>query len=451
MPIPRPAVPVGTQVRWAPSTRLFSSRYLGGGAPWRLVKLSGVATEAVRRWEHGSDVRSGEEALARTLCDTGLLLATYDISTPLVDIVIPYAGHPSDAERLAAQCAGHDVTVVRDGVGQPARHANLVNLEQNGGPAAARNAGAARGGRDLILFLDDDVTVDDIDELVTTLASHFVDPTVSAVAPRIVGDGDPSIRGRFERDHSPLDLGALSARVHPHGAVPYVPSAALMVRRSQFTGFDEALRTGEDVDFVWRQIAAGNNVLYDARLSVRHRARSSWSSWFAQRVNYGQSASVLARRHPEAYAALRLDATLTGGLLSLALAPWRSVLGIWSALERRYVRQLPDDPELARELARFAMWNHSRGLARGLMRSYVPLVMLALMSKRTRRLATIIIGLSFVGRVSSPRDLRDVPLMIADDAAYSAGVWRGVWRTKSLAAVRPAITWPSERRALKSE
>ena len=168
-------------------------------------------------------------------------------------------------------------------------------------------------------------------------------------------------------------------------------------------------------------------------------------------MNYGQSASVLARRHPEAYAALRLDATLTGGLLSLALAPWRSVLGIWSALERRYVRQLPDDPELARELARFAMWNHSRGLARGLMRSYVPLVMLALMSKRTRRLATIIIGLSFVGRVSSPRDLRDVPLMIADDAAYSAGVWRGVWRTKSLAAVRPAITWPSERRALKSE
>ena len=52
-------------------------------------------------------------------------------------------------------------------MGQPARHANLVNLEQNGGPAAARNAGAARGGRELILFLDDDVTVDDIDDLVT--------------------------------------------------------------------------------------------------------------------------------------------------------------------------------------------------------------------------------------------------------------------------------------------
>ena len=85
------------------------------------------------------------------------------------------------------------------------------------------------------------------------------------------------------------------------------------------------------------------------------------------------------------------------------------------------------------------------------MRSYLPLVLLALIPKRTRRLATLIVGLSFVGRITSLGDLRDVPLMIADDAAYSTGVWRGVWRTKSLAAVRPAITWPSERRALKSE
>ena len=451
MPVPLPVIPTGTQVRWAPSARLFGARYLGGGAPWRLVKLSGIAIDAVARWQRGGDVRSGDEALARTLCDAGLLLASYEIATPTVDIVIPYAGHPRDAERLATQCAGHDVTLVRDGVGQAARHENLVNLEENRGPGAARNAGAARGERDLILFLDDDVTVDDIDHLVNTLASHFIDPTVSAVAPRIVGSDDPSTRGRFERDHSPLDLGALSARVHPQGAVAYVPSAALMVRRSHFTGFDETLRTGEDVDFIWRLIAGGSTVIYDARICVRHRARSSWSTWLSQRVSYGQSASALATRHPEAYAALRLDATLTGGLVSMALAPLRSVLGIWSTLERRYVRQLPDDPEVARELARFAMWHHSRGLARGLMRSYLPLVMLALIPQRTRRLATLIIGLSFAGRVSSPRDLRDVPLMIADDAAYSTGVWRGVWRAKSLAAVRPAITWPSERRALKSE
>jgi hypothetical protein len=233
--------------------------------------------------------------------------------------------------------------------------------------------------------------------------------------------------------------------------VGYLPSAALMVRRSSFTGFDETLRTGEDVDLVWRLIDHGWAVNYDARVSVRHRARTTWSSWISQRVNYGESASVLASRHRDAYAALRLDATLTGSLISMGLAPWRSVLGIWTTLERRYVRQLPDDPEVARELARFAMWNHSRGLARGLMRSYLPLVVIALIPKRTRKLAGLIVALSFVGRVTSPRDLRDVPLMVADDAAYSAGVWRGVWRSKSLAAVRPAITWPSERRALKSE
>jgi hypothetical protein len=224
-----------------------------------------------------------------------------------------------------------------------------------------------------------------------------------------------------------------------------------MVRREAFDGFDESLRTGEDVDFIWRLTARGGAVIYDASVVVTHRARPSWSGWWRQRVSYGESASVLATRHPEAYSPLRADAVLAAGFVALTLARPRAIAGIWSALEARFIRQLPDDPDVARELARFAMWNHSKGVARALTRSYLPLVLVALWPRRTRRLAIAVIGLSVGSRLHRRSHPRDAALVVADDLAYVTGVWRGAWRQRSLAALRPSVRWPSTHAALRSE
>ena len=46
----------------------------------------------------------------------------------------------------------------------------------------------------------------------------------------------------------------------PYGTVSYVPSAAIICRRStllEVGGFDETMHSGEDVDLCWRLVGAG--------------------------------------------------------------------------------------------------------------------------------------------------------------------------------------------------
>lgn len=172
------------------------------------------------------------------------------------------------------------VIVVDDGSRDPraitatARPAAVVRRDRTGGPAAARNTGLEHATTELVAFLDAD-TLPPAD-WVQRLAGHFDDPRVKAVAPRIRA---------ANRRRSPLDMG-------PRRTVPYVPSAALIVRAP--VRFDEALRYGEDVDLVWRLLDAGHRVVYDPSVVVRHVERNTLRRTF----RYGTSAAPLARRHP---------------------------------------------------------------------------------------------------------------------------------------------------------
>ncbi|RKQ88264.1 glycosyl transferase family 2 [Solirubrobacter pauli] len=172
------------------------------------------------------------------------------------------------------------VIVVDDGSRDPvaiaraAHPARVVRRERCGGPAAARNTGLDHARTELVAFLDAD-TIPSAD-WVERLAGHFDDPRVKAVAPRIRA---------ANRRRSPLDLGA-------RRSVPYVPSAALIVRTP--VRFDETLRYGEDVDLVWRLQDAGHRVVYDPSVVVLHHERDT----LRRRFRYGTSAAPLAARHP---------------------------------------------------------------------------------------------------------------------------------------------------------
>ena len=86
--------------------------------------------------------------------------------------------------------------------------------------------------------------------------------------------------------------------------VPYVPSAALIVR-TELARFDEALRYGEDVDLVWRLHDAGHRVIYDPTSSSRTRSAtaSDDASTTARRRRR------CARRHPTRLAMSRSPRT----------------------------------------------------------------------------------------------------------------------------------------------
>ena len=450
---PAPAaapVEIGTAVELADGVRVYDGRYLAGGAPWRLLRVSSAAASVVARWARGDVVEAGEAGLARTLIDQGLLDAHHARVnvTDQVDVVI--ATHDEERlDELLARLVGLSVTVVDDASQDPARvdalvgaaGARLVRLEQNAGPAAARNRGLAVTTRPLVWFLDADVDLDDALGVLERLARHFADPRVGAVAPRVVGGPGPSRRERFERLASPLDLGSRSGLVRPGALVSYVPAACLLARRDALgEGFDESLRVGEDVDLVWRLDEAGWLVRYDARVSVHHRARETWRDWLAQRVAYGASASPLAVRHGQRLAPLRADVA--------ALATWGLLLGgrpVASLAAATRVRddvaaRLDGESRVATLLTARALASGLAASARALTRSYAPVLVIAALARPTRRRALGLLALGYWWRWRGQRPRPgDVLVGAADDAAYALGLWRGAWRERSLTALAPDV------------
>ena len=75
------------------------------------------------------------------------------------------------------------------------------------------------------------------------LLGHFCDPAVALVAPRIVGLGQSDeLVARYEAVRSSLDLGLREAPVMPYGPVSYVPSAAIICRRSALLDAGDSTR-----------------------------------------------------------------------------------------------------------------------------------------------------------------------------------------------------------------
>ena len=88
--------------------------------------------------------------------------------------------------------------------------------------------------------------------------------------------------------------GRTPARVVPGGRVPFVPGAALVVRRH--LRFDETFdQGGEDVDLIRR----ANYVRYEPAAHVAHDHRVDPRKWLRRRVYYGRTAAPLAKRHPQ--------------------------------------------------------------------------------------------------------------------------------------------------------
>jgi mycofactocin system glycosyltransferase len=278
-----------------------------------------------------------------------------------------------------------------------------------------------------------------------TLLPHFADPQVAAVAPRILSTRGEGPLAAYEAVASPLDLGEREAIVRPRSPVAYVPTAALIVRRSALEalgGFDEGLTVGEDVDFVWRLVAAGWTVRYEPRAVVRHPARPSWRAWLGQRYRYGTSAAALARRHGWAVAPAVVSPWTAGAWTMVALG--QPLLGAAVAGSSTVALTSTVPPS---EALRLAGLGHLRGglaLARALRRAWPPAaVVLALASRRSRpalAAAALVPGaLEWLQRRPRLDPVRYLGLHLADDLAYATGVWAGCARERSPRALLPDL------------
>ncbi len=314
--------------------------------------------------------------------------------------------------------------VVDDG-SQPPLAGAALRLATNAGPASARNAARPHVDTPLVAFVDADV---DIREgWLDALLPHFGDPQVGLVAPRVTGE-----RG------SPLDLGREPARIRAGTRVSYVPGAAIVVRVAAFDavgGFDEQLRFGEDVDFVWRLDEAGWRCRFEPSSQLRHRPRPTLRLRLRQHAGYGTSAAPLALRHPGALSPLSTNGwtAATWALSAAGHTVAASGLAIGSALA--LVPRLPGvAPKVSFELAMRGHLGAARQLASAIRRVWWPFVAAgSLFSKRIR----------WIGVAAMLADVRAAPT----DVAYGWGVWRGMRRHRTLAPIVPRLSaWPGSGR-----
>jgi len=455
--VAQPALPPG--FRLTPDVTLSlraGGALMFGGTPLRLLRLTPAGRRVALHLLTGAPVTSAAHGhMARRLTSAGMAHPVPPGCGDLtISAVVPVRDRP---EALAHCLAALDLptVVVDDGSGDPAavrelcaRHgARLLRHDRAGGPAAARNAALARVGSDVVAFVDSDVVV--APQGLHRLLGHFADPLVVAVAPRVAPGGPAAtVLERFLAVRSPLDLGQRAALVRPGTAVSYVPSACLLIRLAALPGFDEALRFGEDVDVVWRLLAAEGIVRYDPSVQVAHAEPATWPAALLRRHRYGMSAGPLANRHGDQLTHFRLTLLPLVFVVSLVIAPpvvSFTVGGLAAALTWRRLRRVGLPRADASRLVRQAFIGAVFGLGRyiGVLVPVLPIAAL-LPARQRRRLAAVALApllAEYLDRRPRLDPLRWAAVAAADDIAYASGVWRGCLQARSLRPLVPQIAF----------
>ena len=424
------------------------------------MRLTSDGATTVRALLDGRPVGAAGRQLARRLVDAGLAHPRPPRDDGAsVTVIVPARDRPRALARcLTAMEPGRPVIVVDDGscdaaaVAEVARRqgARLLRCERSAGPAAARNAALAAATTELIAFVDSDCVP--TPGWLGGLAGHFADPLVAAVAPRVApipNAGSRSPRERYCAARSPLDMGPRESRVVPLGRVPYVPTAALVVRRRALADpFDERLRYGEDVDLVWRLHDAGWRIRYDPSSTVHHGEPQTWRAWLTRRWRYGTSAAALARRLQTACAPswrIRFPPPRWRWCCAAARA-WGSPRSHSTSRSSTAVCEEPAFPFASgRVVGARAAGRTFLAWARAAAALGAPALLVALRRPHARYAALALLVTAPAeewARRRPPLDpLRWTAACIVDDAAYGLGVWWGCLRHRSVTPLLPALQW----------
>lgn len=469
-----------------PTLRVLNGgRLVYGGSPPRFLKLSARGAGLFQSLV-GEAPRSVAPELADRLVEAGILAPDRPdpgLPVPRFAVVIPHYNDPDEAMTTLTALATAEgptsqpelVAVVVDDGSEPRHRAQLaLQIEQfqsdwlkvqleirevNRGPAATRNAGFDATSSDVTAFIDSGVAVDlaSIESLVrwTTVAT--------AAGPRVTSAGRGGLVGRFEDQNSALDMNAVSQLGHAEDpqlvgrsrTVRYLPTAVLAIRNDALEaggGFDESMRTGEDVDLTWRLTEAGHRVVFDPLVIADHEPRSSVRAFARQRYGYGRSGAPLGDRHGSTIAPAAARIPLLIAIGSLFAAPAKFAFGVsgaaavFDAVEtgRRFAATADDYPTAGalgmKESVRFNL-AVSRWWVRASVRAWWPLTALALLQPfssrlRKRAAATLVLRLADFGQTVG---VANIPMALVDEVAYGAGLWSGAIRNRSPLPLLPRI------------
>jgi mycofactocin system glycosyltransferase len=440
-----------------------------GGSPTRILRLAPAAQDMLA--DGRLKVRDAVSAeLARTLLD-----ATVAHPRPAggpshldVTIVIPVRDNIFGLQRLVTTLRGLHIVIVDDGSSTAIRsedfagaHTDIEILRhaQSKGPAAARNTGLAACKTGYVAFLDSDVVPRR--GWLEALLGHFCDPTVALVAPRIVGLAQTDhLVARYEAVRSSLDLGHREAPVIPYTSVSYVPSAAIICRTAalrEISGFDETMRSGEDVDLCWRLVEAGARLRYEPIAQVAHDHRTDLRDWVARKAFYGGSAAPLSVRHPDKIAPLMISGWALAAWILMAFGSsfgYLASLFVAGLTGRRVANSMQGAETQISDVVTVAarsLWSAALQLASAICRHYWPVALLAaILFRPCRRVVVVAAVVDGVVDWASRRQAADddaqpiglltyLLLKRIDDLAYGLGLWYGVLRERNFGPLKPQI------------
>ena len=164
--------------------------------------------------------------------------------------------------------------------------------EQRRGPAAARNRGLRCAVGRFVAFTDADCRV--AEDWLVRAEDYFDDSDVAAVGGRIDG-----CKPRNAIQHWMNERGILDQEHALASRPPFVQTANAVYRTAQVRacgGFDEQLRTGEDVDLSIRVTLRGGRLTFAPDVAVEHDHRCTWRGLFHQSRLNASATAYLARK-----------------------------------------------------------------------------------------------------------------------------------------------------------
>lgn len=183
-----------------------------------------------------------------------------------------------------------------------------VVSERRRGPSAARNAGVRATLSDLLAFTDADC-VPEPQWLAELVAAARAYPDASIIGGPILAWRPATFAARFSERMFDQERAVGATRL------PYVISANLCTRRDVLDavgGFDETLRTGEDVDLSYRVNAAcPGRLVFAGRAVVRHVNPDTLAKIWQKGLEHGRTVGRLAERHAEIRGETAVDRLLS--------------------------------------------------------------------------------------------------------------------------------------------